>query len=219
VVGGDQLELNVTMDAQSHAVITTPSAGKFYRSAGPQAAQKNRLVVGNQASLEWMPQETIMYNLANAKMHTMIRLEPGAQFIGWEMVCLGLPASGRAFSRGQLDQRLEIRRAGHTLLLETLRVQDRDPILTDRWGLNGCPVIGTMVATTGDNELLQPVRKKTAGIQSSGLFSVTRMNGLTVCRYLGDDVYAGFKYFLGAWEVLRPAVMGKTMCVPRIWAT
>lgn len=219
VVGGDKLGVEVTMEAASHAVITTPAAGKFYRSAGPRAAQVNELHVGSQAGLEWMPQETIVYNRANAKMRTIVRLDPGASFIGWEMVCLGLPASGQIFTHGQIDQRFDLWQADTPLFLEKFQIRESDALLSSKWGLDGLPVTGTMIATTGNKDLLNTIRDKTATLESQGLFTATCMNGLTVCRYLGKDVYAGFRYFLSAWKILRPAVMNRTVCLPRIWAT
>jgi urease accessory protein len=219
VVGGDMLGIDLCMEKESHAVITTPAAGKFYRSAGATAVQTNRLVVGAEAALEWMPQETIVYDQANARLHTVVQLETGAKFIGWEMVCLGLPASRQPFVCGNLDQRFEIWQADRPVLLERLQIHGRDPVLTSNWGLAGLPVTGILIATSDNKDLLSELRDATAGIDSEGVFAVTSLNGLTVCRFLGADIYAGFKFFLRAWEVLRPAVTGNTVCKPRIWET
>lgn len=219
VVGGDLLEIDLCMENGSQAVITTPAAGKFYRSAGETALQTNRLVVGAEAVLEWMPQETIIYNQANARLHTVVQLEPGAKFIGWEMVCLGLPASHQPFTCGNLDQRFEIWESGRPLLVERLHIQDRDPVLSANWGLAGHPVTGILVATSDNDDLIREIRDATADIDSAGMFAVTSLNGLKVGRFLGADIYEGFKFFLRAWEVLRPTVTQNSVCVPRIWAT
>lgn len=219
VVGGDKLALDVSLAQKSHAVITTPAAGKFYRSAGAPASQVNRLHAGANTVLEWMPQETIIYDEAKVKLHSIVRLDSEAKFIGWEMVCLGLPASDQPFISGDVDQRFEIWRDDHPMLIERLRIQGRDTVLSSNWGLANLPVTGTLIASTGEQDLLQAIRDKTGKIASPGLFAATRTNGLTVCRYLGGDVYAGFKYFMSAWEILRPAVTGRKVCAPRIWAT
>lgn len=219
VVAGDKLGLNVGVETGAHAVITTPAAGKFYRSTGDQAAQINRLDVAAGATLEWLPQETIVYNQANAKMHTTVRLADGAQFIGWEMICLGLPASGRPFEQGQLAQRFEIFHNDRPLCIESFEVRGKDPVLAAPWGLAGNPAMGTLFATTGEKDLCPALREKTAALDSEGQFVATRMEGLTLCRYLGGDVYEGLRFFLAAWEVLRPAIAGRSVSVPRIWAT
>lgn len=219
VVGGDRLGLDVSMAPGSHAVITTPAAGKFYRSAGARASQIQRLNVGADTALEWVPQETIVYPSANAKMRTIVRLAPQAKFIGWEIICLGLPASDHPFRQGQLDQGFDVWRGDRPLLVERLRIRDRDAVTYANWGLAGQPVTGTMVATTEDHDLLAAIREKTGKLTAPGLFSATRLNGLTVCRYLGGDIFAGFRFFVAAWEVIRPVVMGMDAYLPRIWAT
>lgn len=219
VVGGDRLGLEVALDAGSQALITTPAAGKFYRSAGAAAVQINRLEIGVDAVLEWLPQETIVYDGAVAEMRTMVRLAPGARFIGWEMVCLGLPACGQPFASGRIHQQLEIRQADKPLLIEPLRIASGDALLTARWGLDGRPVVGTMVATTAEPQVVVDIRRQVAAAASEGLFAVTQVPGLIICRFLGDDVYAGLKLFRRAWEVLRPAVKNRNACAPRIWAT
>jgi urease accessory protein len=219
VVGGDTLGLDVTVESRGHVVVTTPAAGKFYRSAGPQASQVNQLAIAADAALEWLPQETILYDQANAMMRTTVRLDKGARFIGWEMICLGLPASKQPFTRGLLAQRFEIFRENQPLFIDPFRVRENDPVLTARWGLGGRPAIGTMVATTGDNALLCSIRKKTEQKHATDEFAATQINDLTICRFLGNDVYSGLRYFLDAWRILRPAVLKRPVCLPRIWAT
>jgi urease accessory protein len=219
VVGGDKLGLEVKMDRGAHALITTPASGKYYRSAGPRASQINRLTINAGATLEWLPQETIVYNGANAKMHTVVQLQSGARFFGWEMICLGLPASGQPFIGGQLVQRVEVLEDNRPIFIESFQVRESDPLLNASWGLAGQPVTGTMIATTGKRDLLEAIRQKTSTANAQGQFAVTRFNGLTICRFLGHNIYAGFKFFMSALEILRPAIIGKKICRPRIWNT
>ena len=218
-MGGDRLGLEVALGPGSHVLITTPAAGKFYRSAGPAAAQINCLEIGPDAVLEWLPQETIVYNGADAEMRTVVRLAPGANFIGWEMLCLGLPACGQPFTHGRLHQQLEIWREDKPLLIEPLRIASGDTLPTARWGLAGHPVVGTMAATGAEPQVVADIRRQVTAAADDGLFAVTRVQGLIICRFLGDDVYAGLKLFRQAWEVLRPVVKGRQACAPRIWAT
>lgn len=219
VVGGDRLGLDVTLDAGSQALITAPAAAKFYRSAGPTAVQINRLEVGPAAVLEWLPQETIIYDGARLRMRTLVRLAPGAGFMGWEMICLGLPACGQRFAAGRIDQRFEIWREDRPLLVEPLHIGSADPLLNAQWGMGGRPVIGTLAATVEQPAVVDAIRRRVTVEPGSGLFAVTRVDGLTLCRFLGDDVYTGLELFRQAWRVLRPALKGSEVCTPRIWAT
>lgn len=219
VVGGDRLGLEATLEAGSQVLLTTPAAGKFYRSTGPAAHQINQFKVSQDAVLEWLPQETIIYNGARLRMNTTVMLDAGARFIGWEIFCLGLPASGQLFVSGRVDQYLEVRQAGKPLLVEPLRIGPEDPMLSESWGLGGHPVTGTMVATVDDARVVEALREQVALEPGEGLFAVTGLMGLTVCRFLGGDVYKGLSLFRRAWEILRPAVKGSNACAPRIWAT
>jgi urease accessory protein len=219
VVGADRLDLGVTVGRRGHALITTPAATKFYRSAGPRATQTTRLHAAADAVLEWLPQETIIYDGAHVGMRTIVHLEAGAQFIGWEMICLGLPACGLPFSQGGIHQHLEVWQEEKPYLIERLRIFPQDPLRAAPWGLGGRPVIGTLVVTAQQTALVDALRQQLPPKDAGGLFAVTRIQGLIVCRYSGHDVYAGLKLFGRAWEVLRPAVTGRKACPPRIWAT
>src|SRR5262245_22778216 len=67
VVGGDQLQLNVLAKQGAHALLTTPAATKFYRSDGRIARQRQDIIV-DAASIEWLPQETIVFPDARASI-------------------------------------------------------------------------------------------------------------------------------------------------------
>jgi len=82
VVGGDRLSIDVELKAGSRALITTPGATKFYRSAGPEAVQQTRIRVADGATLEWTPQETILFDRSLSRIDTLVDLEPGARFLG-----------------------------------------------------------------------------------------------------------------------------------------
>ena len=79
IAGGDQLDLSVEVGSGAHAQLTTPGAGKWYRSAGAPATQNIRLSVADEARLEWLPQEVIVFDSALAQSRTVLRLAPGAR--------------------------------------------------------------------------------------------------------------------------------------------
>ncbi len=218
VVGGDQLTVEVQCAAGGEALITTPAATKFYRSAGAVAVQEQRLSVAAGARLEWLPQETIAFAGSEVDTITRVDLEDGAAFAGWEILCLGRPASGESFERGRVVQRLEVWRAGEPLLLERTRVDGAGPMQAATWGLAGLSVSATLVATPVDGDALAAVR---AGVSVDGdeRFGATLLDDLLVCRYLGRHAERARTVFERAWTVLRPALAGRPACPPRIWRT
>jgi urease accessory protein len=217
IAGGDALSLDIEVGAAAHALITTPGASKWYRSAGPLATQRVRLTVGRGGVLEWLPQETIVFDGARAHLCTQVDLEPEACFIGWEVVCLGRTASGERFRSGRLAQMCEIRRQGAPLFGEYAQVEGGSPILEARSGLAGHPVSGVMVATGRDADRALCDRLRALDVGGEALAGVTALPGVTVLRYLGASAHAARAYFISAWEVLRPALCGRDTVLPRIW--
>lgn len=219
VVGGDSLDISVRAETGSHALITTPAAGKFYRSANPYARVRQTLSIETGATVEWLPQEAIVYSGARVKAATRIELEEGARFLGWEVVCLGLPASGWDFVCGDFRQSFEVWRGGEPLLLERGACEGLSEALTASWGLGGRTVFGCLVSTASDPALIERVRSRGRPNPEDELATATVMNGLTVCRYLGRDGFRAMQYFASVWDVLRPALCGRPACPPRIWRT
>lgn len=216
VVGGDELAIDVRLDPHSRALLTTPAAGKFYRSAGRPARQSQSLRAETDTLLEWLPQETILYAGARLSARTRIDLTDNARFIGWELYCLGRPAADERFTRGDVDLQLELWRDGMPLLLERNRIAGDAPILPAPWGLAGRPVFGTLLCSPVPDRVpdaLQALMTEQPG------FSVTALDGVLVCRYRGDSTAIGQRLFRHAWSLLRPALDGRPACPPRVWFT
>lgn len=226
VVGGDDLELDVSVGEQAHALITTPAATKLYRSSGASAAIAQRLVALGGATLEWLPQETIAFSGSIASLTTRVELALGASFIGMEVLCLGRPAAGERFDHGRLNQRLELWRAGERLLVEQLRLTGGGPELRQAWGLSGHTTVGTLVAVSGlppevwakrVPDLVLRIREAVAPL--GGLAAVTQVAGAIVCRFLGDGSRPAHAVLRRAWELVRPELTQSPAIAPRIWAT
>lgn len=208
VAGGDELTLSVEAARESAALITTPGAGKWYRSAGPWA--KQRLHFDVKGSLEWLPRETIVFDGALAELDCEIRLSSGARYIGWDIVCLGRTGSGERFTRGKLGLRASVFRGDRLAWLERGTIDGAGRILGSPAGLDGKTVFGTLIATLDSTGLLPECRK---------LAATTQLPGLLVARYLGGSTEEAFAKFSALWKLLRPAVMQREAVPPRIWST
>lgn len=217
VVGGDRLGIDVRCGAASQTLITTPGAGKFYRTAGPGAVQTQTLRVGGDSALEWLPQENIFFPGARIELHTRVEVEPGGRLLGWEILCLGRPANREPFRDGCLDARLEVYTGDAPLLLERLRIEnDRDL----RWaaGLRGFPVVATLLATPADGVHLNLARACLTET-SQGFSGATLVDDLLVVRHLGPSTEQARRTLIRVWSALRPTLLGREPCPPRIWAT
>ena len=219
VVGGDRLYICVDVNPNAHALITTPAAGKFYRSAGPVARQEQVIKVAPKGTLEWFPSENIIFAGAKAQIKTKIELSRDSNFMGWEISCLGRPASNENFSQGELDQRFEIWREGKPLQIERLLLKGGDSSLHAKWGLIGFPVLGSMVCRTNDAELLDSLKNLANASTDQELFSATQVDDIILCYFLGNSVERARNFFIKAWKIFRQGVIQLEVVEPRIWKT
>jgi urease accessory protein len=223
IVGGDTLAVDVRQDPGTHAVITTPSATRFYRSAGPVAVQQVRAHVAQDARLEWLPLESIAYNACQARNELHFDLAPGAQMLGWDMLALGLPAAGLAFEQGCVTQHVE----WPGVWLERGHLDARDTLLLDSpVGLAGQRVMGTVWLATGSAwpsaqraELLELTRTHIAASPLAASVGVTSPNErLIVCRSLAPMVEPVFALWQSIRALWRQQAWGLAPVAPRIWA-
>ena len=225
IAGGDQLHIDVRVGPGAHAQLTTPGAGKWYRSGGSDASQTLDFSVADGAVLEWLPQETIVFDGAKSRMETQVQLSDGSRYLGWEILCLGRSASGERFDHGHIALHTRIERNSVPLWLERGRINGHsdgdDPMLSSVAGWAGASVGGTLLATLapGDDvaSLLDACR---ATAPTDGAeHALTALPNLLVGRYLGHNSEAARLWFAGLWHILRPALLGRPALPPRIWNT
>jgi len=216
IAGGDELNLEVTAKESASALLTTPGATKWYRSAGAWAKQSLSFSV--RGLLEWLPQETIVFDGALAQSACEVDLAADAGLIGWDIVCLGRTGSGETFRRGSYRPSIRLRRAGKLLWMERARIDGGGRLLESPAGLGGNPVFGTLFASSLNlnQELLNESRKPEP---ETGRGAVTLLPGVLLARYLGDSSEAARRYFISLWRILRPRLAGLEAIEPRIWQT
>ena len=216
IAGGDELELDLRVAAGASALITTPGATKWYRSAGPLARQGVALRVNG--ALEWLPQETIVFDGALARAQVDVDLAAAASFIGWDIVCLGRTGSGERYALGSYRSSIALRREGRLLWLERGRIDGGGSLMDSPAGLDGKPVYGTLFAASAslDRKILEKLREEKP---EEGTGAVTLLPGVLLARYLGGSGEAARRYFIALWRVLRPALTGREAVEPRIWRT
>jgi urease accessory protein len=186
--------------------LTTPGAGKWYRSAGPWASQK--LCFEVDGVLEWLPRETIVFDGARASLESRIELGNHAGYIGWEILCLGRAGSGERFSKGQVRIATEIYRSGKPLLVERGRIDGGGAIMSSPAGLADHGVVATFIAA-GNVE----------AVSGNEAVATTLLPGVLVGRYLGDSSEEAMEAFTQLWKAVRPEIAGREAVKPRIWST
>jgi len=219
IVGGDRLRLEVRVGERAEALITTPGATKFYRSLGATACQETRLHVEPGGMLEWLPQETLVFDGVKAEIETRVDLAPGARFLGCEITGLGLPASGRPFQRGQCQTRWQIWRDGAPLWIDRATLRGGDERLEANWGLARHSVSGSLVFTGAGASGLAAARACLAEHPLEGRAAATLLGEVLVCRALAHSTRRVLDLFSAVRNRLRCEVLGAPASSPRIWAT
>ncbi|MBT9432684.1 urease accessory protein UreD [Candidatus Sodalis endolongispinus] len=213
VVGGDRLQLNVTLGAGSRALLTMPGATKFYRSAGAQAPLNQHFTLGADSALEWLPQGNIFFPGAMVKMQTDFYLAPGARLIGFETLCFGRPVMAERFSEGELDAQLRIGLPASAGLIERLRVTG--PVLDK---LGGYSLSATLFAAPANEAMLALTQAHIAAAEVAAA-GATLLDELLVVRALEEDNQRLQGMLHRIWSALRPGIMGRDAVAPRIWST
>lgn len=229
IVGGDELEIEARLEPGTHALLTTPGATRFYRSSGQPATQRARLQVAAGARLEWLPLETIAYSACVAENRVCLALEPGAEAMGWDVLALGLPASGEAFDRGAFVQHLELEgRPGQAGWLERGRVEAADRRLLDSpLGWDGLRVLGAMWMAAGSpwaahrqDALLDGARQACAASSLAARAGATAPHDhMVMLRVLGERVEPVMALLTQVRAAWRTAIWGLADERPRVWRT
>lgn len=224
IVGGDVLEMDLSLGEGSHALVTTPGAARFYRSAGKPAHQSVLARVAGGARLEWMPLQTTCHRGALAHNRMRFELAPGAEMIGWDILALGLPASGEAFDAGRYTQQIEL----PGVWLERGVIDGADSRLLDSpLGLAGHRVLATMWLAAGSrlsgtrrDALLDAAREVAADHPLRATTGSTAPHDeLVLVRVLAPRVEAVMDLLTTTWARWRELAWALPACAPRVWGT
>ena len=234
VAGGDRLEVKAVLEPGTHAVVTTPGATRFYRSAGEAAVQQARLQLAGGARLEWLPLETLAYDGCEAENHLELHLEDGAQALGWDVLALGLPAANAPFLRGRFLQRLEwpgrwLERgridATDTALLDAPLGWDGQRVLATAWFTWAAAPTDTPAAGRVLTErLLEAARSaieadRTPDSAAGRAGATSPQDGVVVVRALAARVEPAVRLLGAVRAAWREAAWGLQANPPRVWAT
>jgi len=227
MVSGDFLGIDISLGENAAALFTTPGAGRVYRARRDQALQEqcNEFRVAANASLEWLPLETIVFPGANTRLRTRVALENDSRFCGWEITSLGLPSNKAVFSSGSLDQRLEVFVGGRPAFIEALRLDDGNrQQLFSTAGMGEFPVTGLFIAgPLGAHTLSADARDCLAALNTRQtddcLLGISQTGDFLTARYLGRQAEQARAFFIEVWQQIRPGLLHRQVCTPRIWAT
>jgi urease accessory protein len=187
IVGGDHQDVAISVGPTAEATITTQSAEKIYRADGVDARITNRLEVGSDARLTWVPQETILFDQAQLVRALDVTLAASATLTLCESVVFGRIARGERVITGRLRDRWRVRREDALILAEDVWLDGAVGELLARPALGGQAVAtATLAHIAPDAERhLEPVRAALAEAPHEA--GCSAWNGMLVVRLASAD--------------------------------
>jgi urease accessory protein len=222
LVGGDTLDMRVSVGAGSHGLVTTPGATRFYRSDAGLATQQVHARLETGARLEWLPLEAIAYNGCDGLNRAVFDLAPEAELITWDITALGLPAADMPFTQGTFRQHMAI--PGAWLERGTLRATD-NRLMNSPMGLAGQRCMATLVFAAGSPIASERADRALACARELLEMSELRLTAgatsphqqVVVLRVLSPVTEPAMQLLKQVWAAWRHEMWGMGGTIPRLW--
>lgn len=210
LTGGDRLSYAVSLGDGVMATATTQTAERAYRAASGVARVDVTLEAGADGWIDWLPQETILFDASALERRTCIDLGAGAGCVALEAVVLGRHAMGEVVGRLSFRDRREIRRQGQLVHLEPL-VIETDTLAAGQAVLGGARCFASLMAVgAGVADMLDPLRRVLDEPCVSAAASA--YDGRLVCRVMAHDGWPMRRQLARALAVMRRGAV-----LPRVW--
>jgi urease accessory protein len=215
VVGGDRLRFDIHGGTSTIATVTTQAAEKIYRSTGEDSVIDISISVRDAAFLEWMPQETILFEGARLRRFTDIAIFGSGRFIAGEIVVFGRRARNEKFTNGLLHDAWRIRADDALVWLDSLHLDgDIGKTINDRYAFDGAATLATVVYGGSDaKDRLAFARK----VIRSG--AATCIDNILIARFIDVDAARLRANVARYWVDLRSELGGLPPVLPRVWKT
>ena len=213
LTGGDELSVEIALGQDARATVTTPGCERIYRSIGGEARIRHALQVGDGARLDWIPQETILFDRSRLQRRIEIELAGRAEITVAEAYLFGRTAMGEVVDGGFLSDFWTVRREGRLLFADALRMAQ--PLVQARSGpatLHGCTAMACVVHVGRDLEAKRDALRAAWDEGHASTAGATVIGDVLVARIVAPDN-----------RKLRSALVAALACVregrplPRNW--
>lgn len=186
---------------------------------GRVARQTIHIQIERDAYLEWLPQETIVFNGAIYRQDLRVELAPGASWLGWEITRFGRSARGERFLQGEWRSHTEVWQQGRPLWIDRQWLPGGEELVNSPHGLAGKPIVASLVwvGQTVPPEIVEQARMLWNAEEHQGEAGVTQLTSGLLCRYRGSSTSEVRNWFTEVWQLLRLSFLGCPVTKPRVW--
>lgn len=212
VTGGDALSYAASVEDGARGLVTTQAAERIYRRASDEPARiETTLTVGAGASLDWLPQETILFDRSALSRSLIADVSPDGRLLAVESIALGRLAMGETVRSAILSDRWRIRRGGKLIFADGIQF-DGDAAATMASGAtgSGAAAFATLVLVAPDAESRLDSARGALG-EATGEAGASAWNGMLVARFVAPTAQTLRSDLVRLIEALRGASM------PRVW--
>lgn len=214
LTGGDRLSVDLTVGAGARVTVTTPACERIYRSLGDDVLIDHHLRVGRGARLDWLPQETILFDQSRLRRRLDVQLEADAELTIAESVLFGRTAMGEIVSNGSYSDFWTVRRDGYLIFADALRI------------------VGSAFKQVTDSPVVLGGRQAIASVIHAGRDLVCKRDALLAGFARSEEAIAGatvvgdllvVKIVASGGGALRRALVPAIVCLrephplPRLW--
>lgn len=194
MTGGDKLSWTIAAGSDSHAIITTQACEKIYKSQSGVADVHSLIQVEENASVEWLPQETILFDKGGLNRSIEVQLADSACFVGLEAVVLGRQAMGEPARNIDLSDKWRIKRGGKLIHADDVRMRGNIEEHTLYPAiLDGAASFATLIICLPDAQRSQSehlINEMHNAVASTARWSVNDLDSKIVARFAAQDMYA-----------------------------
>ena len=220
LVGGDRLRFNVKAAANTQACVTSQAAEKIYRSVGQTTEISISLDIEAGATLEWMPQETILFDGARIRRHNRIDAESGSKLLTGEIIVFGRTAFGERVLTGHLYDSWRVYRNGSLVWADALHMDGAlDATLSNPYTFDGAVACATLLFCADDAaDILEGARTLLTQNQTEDVRTAATCVGPTlIMRFLSSDTAALRQSYAAFWSLFRNQNFNFPAVLPRVW--
>lgn len=219
IVGGDLYETEIGVNSNASLTLTNQAAEKVYRSSGAEAENHLTIRVADGASLEWLPQGTILFDQARFRQRVRFDIAAGSTLFAGAISILGRSAMGERFASGRYREHWDLTRDGQLIWADRFELADPLAAASVSSGLGGVSCFATALFARPDAaDDLDWARDAQAGAAGDIRCGVTAIdNNLLAMRWLGPDAMR-LRNAVGAfWSAARVRWLGLPARMPVIW--